>query len=115
MDRRLENKIAVITGTASGQGRAAALLFAAEGGKVVGCDLRIEGARETVEMVRNAGGQMVSLQPCDLTDPEHVKALIELALSTYGGFDHLYYNAWTGWVAPMEEMTTQIWRDTLRR
>jgi NAD(P)-dependent dehydrogenase (short-subunit alcohol dehydrogenase family) len=113
MGRRLENKVAVITGTASGQGRAAALLFAEEGCKVVGCDLLVEGARETVEMVRSAGGQMVSLQPCDLTDPEHVKALIELALSTYGGFDILYNNAGTAWFAPMEEMTTKIWRDTL--
>jgi NAD(P)-dependent dehydrogenase (short-subunit alcohol dehydrogenase family) len=49
MSGRLENKAAVITGTASGQGRAAAILFATEGYKVVGCDLRVEGAQETKE------------------------------------------------------------------
>ncbi len=44
MSRRLENKVAVITGTASGMGRAAALRFAVEGCKIAGCDLNVEGA-----------------------------------------------------------------------
>jgi NAD(P)-dependent dehydrogenase (short-subunit alcohol dehydrogenase family) len=113
MNRRLENKVAVITGTASGQGRAAAILFAAEGCKVVGCDLQVAGAQETVEMVNRAGGQMVSYQPCDLTEPGQVRKLIDLAVDTYGGFDILYNNAGTAWFAPMEEMTSKIWRDTL--
>jgi NAD(P)-dependent dehydrogenase (short-subunit alcohol dehydrogenase family) len=113
MSRRLENKVAVITGTASGQGRTAAILFASEGCKVVGCDLKVEEAQETVEVVKRAGGQMISLQPCDLTDPGQVKKLIDLAVSTYGGFDILYNNAGTAWFAPMEEMTTKIWRDTI--
>ncbi len=113
MSRRLENKIAVITGTASGQGRAAAILFAAEGCKIVGCDLRVEGAQETVEIVKGVGGQMISFQPCDLTDPGQVKELIDLAVNTYGSIDILYNNAGTAWFAPMEEMTTKIWRDTI--
>jgi NAD(P)-dependent dehydrogenase (short-subunit alcohol dehydrogenase family) len=46
MNRRLENKVAIITGIAGGQGRAAAILFASEGCTVVGCDLRMEGARD---------------------------------------------------------------------
>jgi NAD(P)-dependent dehydrogenase (short-subunit alcohol dehydrogenase family) len=113
MGRRLENKIAIITGTASGQGRAAAILFASEGCKIVGCDLRVEGMQETVEIVKGAGGQMISFQPCDLTDPGQVKELIDLAVNTYGGFDILYNNAGTAWFAPMEKMTTKIWRDTI--
>lgn len=113
MSRRLENKVAVITGTASGQGRAAAILFASEGCKVVGCDLRVEGAQETVALVKGIGGEMISFEPCDLTDPEQVKGLIGLAVNTYGGFDILYNNAGTAWFAPMTEMTTKIWRDTI--
>ena len=66
---RLAGKTALITGTGSGQGRAAALLFAREGARVVGCDLNLEGAAETVKVVAEAGGEMVSLHPCDLTDP----------------------------------------------
>ena len=113
MSERLAGKVAVITGTASGQGRAAALLFAAEGCKIVGCDLNEAGSRATVVMVRGMGGEMVSLQPCDLTDPARVKELIDLAVKTYGGFDILYNNAGTAWFAPMEEMTAKIWHDTI--
>jgi NAD(P)-dependent dehydrogenase (short-subunit alcohol dehydrogenase family) len=114
MSRRLENKVAIITGTAGGQGRAAAIRFAAEGCKIVGCDLNVEGAQETIRMVKDIDGEMVSLQPCDLTDPEQVKQLIDLAITSYGGFDILYNNAGTAWIAPMEEMTEKIWHDTLR-
>lgn len=113
MSKRLENKIAVITGTAGGQGRAAALLFASEGCKIVGCDLKVEEAQETVKMVKDAGGEMVSLQPCNLTQQEQVKALIDLAVGTYGGFDILYNNAGRPWFAWMEEMTAKIWHDTI--
>jgi short chain dehydrogenase len=70
---RLAGKIAVITGTGGGQGRAAALLFAAEGATVVGCDLKVDGATETVELVRAARGQMDSSQPLDLSDEEAVR------------------------------------------
>jgi len=52
MTGRLAGKVALITGTASGQGRAAALLFAAEGATVVGTDLNPDGAAETVTLAR---------------------------------------------------------------
>lgn len=114
MSRRLENKVAVITGTASGMGRAAAIRFAAEGCKIVGCDLNVERAQETVKMVKEAGSEMISMQPCDLTDPEQVKKLIDLAITSYVGFDIVYNNAGTAWIAPMEDMTEKIWYDTIR-
>ena len=52
---RLAGKVILITGTGSGQGRAAAIRFAQEGAKVVGCDLNEENARETVAMVHAFG------------------------------------------------------------
>jgi NAD(P)-dependent dehydrogenase (short-subunit alcohol dehydrogenase family) len=64
-------------------------------------------------MVRDAGGEMISMQPCDLTNPGQVKELIDLAVTSYGGFDILYNNAGTAWIAPMEEMTDKIWYDTI--
>jgi NAD(P)-dependent dehydrogenase (short-subunit alcohol dehydrogenase family) len=101
----LDGKVAVITGTARGQGRAAAIRFAAEGARVVGCDIEPEGAAETVETVRAAGGEMVSLQPCNLTDPADAVALMDLADRTYGGIDILYNNAGAARMVPIADMT----------
>ena len=76
MAGRLENKVALITGTAQGQGRVAALRFAKEGAKIVGCDLNAEGNRETVRRVRHNGGEMVSIEPLDLTKPDDTKRVV---------------------------------------
>ena len=59
----LLGKVAVITGTGSGQGEAAACRFAQEGALVVGCDIAVDGAEETLRIVKAAGGRMVSLHP----------------------------------------------------
>lgn len=115
MGGRLEGKVAIITGTAGGQGRAAAKLFAAEGANVVGCDVKVEGAEETVGMVKSAGGEMVSLQPCDLTDPTQVGALIKQAIDTYGGLDVLYNNAAMAYFAWMEDIDYDIWSATIQQ
>jgi len=93
MTGRLEGKVALITGTGGGQGRAAALRFAAEGATVVGCDLKPAGADETLAMVHGAGGRMASQAPVDLTDEEAVKAWIDFAVAEFGDFDILYNNA----------------------
>ena len=59
----LEGKIALITGTGRGQGRAAALAFSAEGATVVGCDLNAENQDDTVHLVEAAGGKIDSESP----------------------------------------------------
>lgn len=114
MSRRLQDRVALITGTADGQGRAAALLFAREGAKVIGCDLKIEEAEKTVEMVTAEGGEMVSLQPLDLADGVQVKCWIDFALETYGNFDILYNNASAPKFAQIDEMTWEEWNFTIR-
>src|SRR5260370_12077226 len=81
MAGRLAGKVCVITGTGGSIGRATALLFAREGASVVGCDVTGESAAATVEMVRAAGGEMVSLHPCHLVDPAECVRLVELAVS----------------------------------
>ena len=110
---RLEGKIALITGSASGQGRAAAIRFAQEGAKIVGCDLNAELADETVSMVKDVGGQMVSQAPLSVSDEPSVKSWIDFAVSTYGDFDILYNNASGCRFAPIEEMTREEWDYTL--
>jgi NAD(P)-dependent dehydrogenase (short-subunit alcohol dehydrogenase family) len=69
MPGRLAGKVCVITGTGGSMGRAIALTFARGGALIVGCDVIVEPAAETVEMVRAAGGEMVSLHLCRLNDP----------------------------------------------
>ncbi len=114
MAGRLAGKVALITGTGGGQGRAAAVLFAAEGARVVGCDLKVEGAEETVEMVRSTGGEMISSQPVDLGDGDQVKSWIDLAVDTFGGFDVLYNNASAPKFNPISDMTWDEWDFTIR-
>src|SRR6188472_3714122 len=109
MAGRLAGKVALISGTAGGQGRQAAIQFAAEGARVVGCDVKEAGALETVEMVTAAGGEMVSMQPIDLTDEAAVQAWIDFAVDAYGDFDILYNNAAVARAAALEEIRREDW------
>jgi NAD(P)-dependent dehydrogenase (short-subunit alcohol dehydrogenase family) len=63
MSGRLSGKVCVVTGTGGSMGRATAMTFAREGALLVGCDVAVEPAEETVEIVRAAGSKIVSLQP----------------------------------------------------
>lgn len=113
MSDRLAGKVAVITGTAGGQGRAAALLFAQEGARVVGSDVNSEAAEETVAMVRAAGGQMVSLHPADLSAEGGAERLVDLAINTHGRIHVLYNNAAHTEFSPFAEHTWTTWRATI--
>jgi NAD(P)-dependent dehydrogenase (short-subunit alcohol dehydrogenase family) len=114
MTDRLKGKVCIITGTGSGMGRAAALLFAREGAKVVGCDINEATGRATLEAVRGAGGDMVSLQPCDMSRRADVDRLMTLAVQTHGGVDVLYNNGSMAYFAWVEQMTYEAWSKTLR-
>ena len=109
MAGRLEGKVALITGTADGQGRAAALAFAREGARIVGCDLKTEQAEETTALVPHAGGQMVSMQPLNLDDEAEVQRWIDFAVSHYGDFDILYNNASGVRGGTIESLTRADW------
>jgi len=95
-------------------GRATALTFAREGASVVGCDVAVEPAGQTVELVRAAGGEMVSMQPCRLTDPADCAALVELAVSTFGRIDVLFNLAGKSHFGRLENVTDEDW-DAARR
>jgi NAD(P)-dependent dehydrogenase (short-subunit alcohol dehydrogenase family) len=87
---RLEGKVALITGAASGLGRVAADLFAREGCRVVIAD-RID-AGEAVAAIGAAGAQAIGV-PCDVTDDGSVRAAIAAAVDAYGALHILYNNA----------------------
>jgi meso-butanediol dehydrogenase / (S,S)-butanediol dehydrogenase / diacetyl reductase len=108
MSSRLAGKTALITGTAGGQGRCAALTFAREGASIIGCDVKAEENAETVAMVRAEGGSMVSLEPLDLSSETEVQRLVRFA-ADQGGFDILYNNAAVARAATIEELTREQW------
>jgi NAD(P)-dependent dehydrogenase (short-subunit alcohol dehydrogenase family) len=101
--------VAVITGTGGSIGRATAMAFAREGAPVVGCDVTVGPAESTLEMVRGAGGEMVSMQPCRLDDPSDCQALVELALASYGRIDVLCNIAATAYFNWLEDITDEEW------
>lgn len=110
---RLDGKVAVISGTGSGQGRAAAILFAKEGAIVVGCDISARGAEQTVEMVTEAGGTMVS-KTLDATDEAQIKAWVDEAAERFGGIDILYNNASAATFGSFARNTPEEYEFTLK-
>ena len=111
---RLSEKVCIITGTGGSMGRATAMTFAREGALVVGCDVAAEAAQETVDAVNAAGGEMVSLQPCHLTDPTDCAKLAELAVNEFGRIDVLFNLAGRSHFGRLEDVTDEEW-DAARR
>ena len=106
---RFENKVVLITGIGGGMGRQAALSFAAEGAKVVGCDLFAEGAEETVRLVREAGGEITNFSPVNLSDSADASRWVEQAIEVYGGADVLYNNASIPKFGEVQELSFEDW------
>ncbi len=113
MTGRLEGKVVLVTGTGGGQGRSAALRFAAEGAVVVGCDIAAPGAEETVELVTAAGGSMTSAT-VDLTDEDAAAGWVAQTVARHGRVDVLYANAATTRFSPIEQLEVPEWSFVLR-
>ena len=113
MTGRLQDKVCVITGTGGSMGRAAALLFAREGARIVGCDINEKSGAETLEAVQAGGGEMVSRHPCDLTSSDECRALVDLAIERFGRIDVLYNNAAMAYFNWIEDISDDEWRRSL--
>ncbi|WP_426354333.1 SDR family oxidoreductase [Exiguobacterium sp. R-39] len=90
--KRLENKVAVITGSATGIGQATALVFAEQGATVVCADVDLEKAKATVEKIKEAGGKAEAVH-VDVSQVDSVKQLADHLQSTYRTVDVLFNNA----------------------
>ena len=110
---RLKGKVAIVTGAASGIGRASALLFAEEGAHVLAADIAAGGLGETLELLRRSDPKAESLE-VDVTKAEDVRRMIEKARQTLGGLDILFNNAGIeGDFVPISECTEENWDRTL--
>ncbi|HEX8152581.1 MAG TPA: SDR family NAD(P)-dependent oxidoreductase, partial [Thermoanaerobaculia bacterium] len=89
---RLANKVALITGGASGIGKASCLLFAREGAKVVVVDLKQEAADETVREIRDAGGEAAAVA-ADVSKAKDAENMVAFAEKTFGRLDIAFNNA----------------------
>ncbi|OGO04773.1 MAG: hypothetical protein A2Y60_05735 [Chloroflexi bacterium RBG_13_54_9] len=93
---RLKDKVAIITGAGSirpgmGNGKATAILFAREGAKIAAIDRNLDAAEETVNIIRNEGGDAIAVQADVLKEPDAQK-LVEVTISKYGKLDILFNN-----------------------
>ncbi len=111
---RLEGKVALITGAASGIGRETAKLFAREGAAVVVADVTDDAGRETVAMVESAGGRAVYAQ-ADVSRAADCAAMVALAESSFGRLDILFNNAGIMLSADDNAETTEesVWDATM--
>jgi NAD(P)-dependent dehydrogenase (short-subunit alcohol dehydrogenase family) len=110
---RLEGKSVIITGAGSGIGRAASLLFAKEGAKLIAVD-RSESVKETAKLVSDAGGTIEAMM-LDAGSESDVKAYIDEAVSKYGKLDAIWANAGvSGGLVPLADQTVEHWQEILR-
>jgi NAD(P)-dependent dehydrogenase (short-subunit alcohol dehydrogenase family) len=105
----LKNKVAIVTGGASGIGRATVELFTREGAAVVAADVTDEAGQQLADAIRGAGGSCTFVH-ADVSSEAEVEAMVQFALSHYGRLDVLFNNAGIeGDQAPTAEATTENW------
>ncbi len=108
----LDDRVAVITGSGRGIGKAAALMMAREGAAVVVSDLDAEPAEETVKEITAAGGKAVSCVG-NVTHPDFPEKLINTALNSFGALHIIVNNAGYTWDGMLHKMTDEQWQAML--
>ena len=115
LTKRLGGKICIVTGSGGSIGRATCLRFASEGAAIVGCDINGNSAEETVEIVKRAGGEMISLHPADLTSKADCDRLISFAVQRFGRVDVLFNNGAMAYFAWIQDMAEEMWKKTINQ
>jgi len=105
---RLKGKVALITGAASGIGRATALLFAQEGAKVMCADIDGEGARATAQEIAARGGEAAHVQ-ADVSQEEDARRMVQATVERFGRLDVLFNNAGVESAMPLTEVPEEEW------
>jgi len=114
LDRSVAGKTVLITGAASGMGRATAHLFAREGANVMATDLNAEGAETVAQEIRSDGISTVKGLGLDVADHEAIKSAVKATVEAFGGLDILINNAGFARLShPSEDKYEDIWHDSL--
>ena len=103
---RFRGKVAIVTGAASGIGRACAIGFAREGAKVTICDFNVEGLEETRRLIADLGAECLALK-VDVRNQDEVEACVNATLEQFGTVDILVNNAGTGQFMPFAMMPNE--------
>ncbi|GKS13032.1 3-ketoacyl-ACP reductase [Paenibacillus chitinolyticus] len=112
-DKRLEGKVAVVSGGGSGIGKASAIRLAQQGAKVVMLDRTPENAEKTKKDIESAGGEALVIE-CDISKPEMIKQGLGQAVARFGGIDIVFANAGiNGTKAPIETLEIDEWEQTI--
>jgi NAD(P)-dependent dehydrogenase (short-subunit alcohol dehydrogenase family) len=113
MSALMTGKVVVITGGASGIGRASAFAFARQGARVVIGDIDAKAAEDTVAKIRDKGGE-ASFVCADVTKAADVQQMVQRAVDQYGGLDYAFNNAgFVGSTAGVVETTEEDWQRAL--
>jgi NAD(P)-dependent dehydrogenase (short-subunit alcohol dehydrogenase family) len=108
-----EGKVALVTGGTSGIGRETSILFARKGARVVVAGRREIEGKETIDLIRRAGGEGIFVR-ADVSRASEVKALVEKTVAAYGGLDYAFNNAGIeGHWVPIVEQTEDEWDQTI--
>lgn len=106
---KLLNKVALITGSGSGMGRATALLFSREGTRTSVVDIDEKGGQETVKMIKEGGGDAIFIRS-DVSKSVDVEKMVKTTVDHYGRLDILYNNAGIPMsFTPVEEVKEELW------
>lgn len=105
---RISDKVAIITGAASGIGRTTAILFAKEGGKVVVADKNEVGGNETVDLIRSDGGQAI-FDYVNVTSATDIQGMVKTTINTYGKLNILVNNAGIATRLPVVDLSEEDW------
>ncbi|MCU1659482.1 MAG: putative 3-oxoacyl-[acyl-carrier-protein] reductase, partial [Pseudonocardiales bacterium] len=106
--RKLDGKVAIVSGSGRGIGREVALKLAGDGAKVVVNDLDAEPAKETVSAIDAVGGQAVAC-PGSVTEADFGERFVRTALDSFGGLDIVVNNAGYTWDSVIQKMTDEQW------
>jgi NAD(P)-dependent dehydrogenase (short-subunit alcohol dehydrogenase family) len=109
---RLKNRVALITGGASGIGRATAELFVREGARVAVADYSKDGGQDTVKAIKEAGGDAM-FTPVDVSDSAQVTRMVDAVLQAYGRIDILFNGAGILYYGTVLETDEQAWNRVL--